>query len=172
MKKLIFRFSLIFGGLAGLSCFLFFLAMYWSNSNPLGMRRPDIGFNIIFILVAIWYFKRYRGGYLHFYEGFSVGFLTNVIGALVSGILIYLFLELVDMRPYTVWLMEGKKLLLSQKETFGKIMSDESFREQLLSFDKTRTWQVILDELMFKQLAIIFISLISMVMRKQGDAIS
>lgn len=172
MKKLIFRFSLIFGSLAGLSCFLFFLAMYFSSDNPLSLRRPDIGFNIIFILVAIWYFKRYRGGYLHFYEGFSVGFLTNIIGALVSGILIYLFIEFVDIKPFTTWLMQGKMLLLKQKDTFGKIMSDESFRRQLLSFDNGKTWQILLDELMFKQLAIVFISLVSMVMRKQGDAIS
>ncbi len=172
MKNLTLRFSLIFGSLAGLSCFIFFLALYFGFDNPLGLRRPDIGFNIIFILVSIWYFKRYRGGYLHFYEGFSVGFLTNLIAAFISGILIYLFIELIDMKPFTTWIFEGKMLLLKQKDTFGKILNDESYRRQLLSFDNAKPYQIILDELMFKQLSIVAISLASMIMRRQGDAIS
>lgn len=172
MRKLILRNSLIFGALAGVSCFLFFLAMYFSFDNPLSLRRPDLGINVIFIFFAIWYYKKQMGGFLHFYEGFSIGFLTNIIGAFISGILIYLFIEFIDLKPFTTWILEGKLLLIKQKDTFGKILNDESFRRQLLSFDNAKPYQLFLDELMFKQLAIIFISLMSMVMRKQGDAIS
>ena len=92
-RQQIFRYSITFGLLAGLGCFLFFVAMYFTKSDPLSLRRPDIGINIILIWAAIWYFKRNNGGYLHFYEGFSIGFLTNIIAALVSGILVYLFIE-------------------------------------------------------------------------------
>lgn len=87
----IVRKSLIFGSIAGGVCFLFFLVMYFLNPNPLALRRPDLGINIIFIGVAIWYYKRENGGYLHFYEGFSLGFLTNIIAALLTGVLIFYF---------------------------------------------------------------------------------
>ena len=99
----IVRKSLIFGSIAGGVCFLFFLVMYFLNPNPLALRRPDLGINIIFIGVVIWYYKRENGGYLHFYEGFSLGFLTNIIAALLTGVLIFLFLQYVDVRPFEEW---------------------------------------------------------------------
>lgn len=166
MKKIIFRQSLIFGLLAGVACFVFFLVMYQIKPNPLNTRRGDIGINIILIWAAIWYFKRKRGGFLHFYEAFSIGFLTNIIGALTSGILIYCFIKFYDFQPFTMWIVEGKALLLKEKETFSKILNDDMFRKQLLSFDDLKPYQIITDELYFKQLAIIPISLLSMAMRK------
>ncbi len=166
MKKIILRQSLIFGLLAGFSCFLFFITMYNLKSNPLNFRRADIGINIILIWAAIWYFKRNRGGYLHFYEAFSIGFLTNLFAAIISGILVYVFIEFYDKTPFNVWIFEGKALMLKEKETFSRILNDETFRKQIISFDSLKTYQIITDELMFKQIAIVPISLISMAMRK------
>jgi Protein of unknown function (DUF4199) len=166
MRKEILRYGLGFGSLAGVGCFLFFLAFYALTSNPLMIKRPDIGINIILIWAGIWYFKRYNGGVLHFYQGFSIGFLINIIGALVSGVLIYLFIEFVDIAPYNAWIAESKALLLRDKEAFTKIMNPENFKRQLVSLENSKTYQVILDDLMFKQLAIIPLGLLTMAMRK------
>ncbi len=166
MRKLIFRQSLFFGSLAGIACFVFFIVLYNLRVNPLNSRRADIGINIILIWAAIWYFKRFRGGLIHFYEAFSIGFLTNFFAAIISGSLIYLFIEFYDYEPFVIWVLEGKALMLKEKETFSKILNDRTFRQQLLSFDKLKPIQIITDELMFKQLAIIPISLLSMAMRK------
>ncbi|MFC3810191.1 DUF4199 domain-containing protein [Lacihabitans lacunae] len=169
MKKEIIIYSLIFGSLAGIGCFLFFIGMYNIKFNPLSFTRPSIGINIILIWAAIWYFKRNHGGFIHFYEGFSIGFLTNIIGAFVSGVLVYLFIEFYDYTPFTTWVIEGKALMLKEKETFSKILNDETFRKQMLSFDSLKPYQIILDDLMFKQIAIVPISLLSMALRKLSN---
>jgi Protein of unknown function (DUF4199) len=166
LRKLVVKYALIFGLLAGLGCFLFFLAKYATKGNPLNERRPDIGINIILIWASIWYFKRNRGGQLHFYEAFSVGFLTNLVASLFCGLLLFLFIEFYDHTPFITWAAEGKALMLREKETFSRILNDETFRKQLLSFDKLKPYQIILDDLMFKQLAIVPISLLSMAMRR------
>ncbi|MBK6977860.1 MAG: DUF4199 domain-containing protein [Cytophagaceae bacterium] len=165
-KKLILGYSITFGVLSGLGCFLFFIAMYYTQPNPLNFRRPDIGINIILIWAAIWYYKRYNGGYLHFYEGFSIGFLTNLIASLISGILVYLFIEVVDNTPFITWIAEAKLFLTKERDLMKTILDDANFKRQLVSLDNSKPYQIILDELMFKQISIIPISLISMTMRK------
>ena len=165
-KKRIFRTSFIFGGLAGVLCFVFFLIMYLMVDNPLSMRRPDLGLNMIMIGTGIWFFKKESGGYLHFYEGVSVGFLINLFAALLTGILIFLFLHFVDMQPFTTWMAEGKQMLLNDRERSKEIMSEEMFQTMLKSFDNKNLSMIILDELIFKQISIVAITLFTMAMRK------
>jgi Protein of unknown function (DUF4199) len=166
MRKIIILQGLKFGVIAGIACFLFFLAFYALKPNPLYYYKLDLGVVIILVWAAIWYFKRYNGGILHFYQSFSIGFLTNMVAALVSGILIYLFVEFVDIKPFTTWITESKAVLLKDKESFVKIMNEANFERQLVSLDNSKPYQIIFDVLMFKQLAIIPIGLLSMVMRK------
>jgi uncharacterized membrane protein len=158
--------SLIFGSIAGVLCFLFFLVMYSMQPNPLALRRPDLGINIIMIGAAIWYFKRDRGGYLHFYEGFSLGFLTNIIAALFTGVLIFLFLQYVDRVPFQEWMEAGKLLLVQDRERSKDLMNEETYQQLLRSFDQKTPAVIIGDELIFKQLAVIACTLFSMAMRK------
>jgi Protein of unknown function (DUF4199) len=166
MRKIIVLQGLKFGVIAGIACFLFFLAFYALKPNPLYYYKLDLGVVIILVWAAIWYFKRYNGGILHFYQSFSIGFLTNMVAALVSGILIYLFVDFVDIKPFTTWIIESKAVLLKDKESFVKIMNEANFERQLVSLDNSKPYQIIFDVLMFKQLVIIPIGLLSMVMRK------
>jgi len=172
LNKKVYLFSLIFGVSAGILCFLFFLMLYAGNENPLELRRPDLGINILLIFLAIWFYKIRNGGYIHFYEGFSVGFLTNLIGSFISGLAIYLFVKFIDPLPFQNWISHGKEFLIDQKEALSSFLNEESFKLQLEALDKAQPYQIILDDLMFKQFAIVAIMLISMAMRKQGDAIS
>jgi hypothetical protein len=172
LNKKVYLYSLVFGLSAGILCFLFFLMLYAGNENPLELRRPDLGINILLIFLAIWFYKSRNGGFIHFYEGFSIGFLTNIIGALTSGVAIYLFVKFIDPTPFQNWIRNGKQFLIDQKEALSTILNEESFKLQLEAFDKAQPYQIILDDLMFKQFAIVAIMLISMALRKQGDAIS
>jgi hypothetical protein len=118
------------------------------------------------IWAAIWYFKRNNGGYLHFYEAFSVGFLTNIIGALISGVLVYLFIEFIDAKPFNEWMLHGKALLLKDREMFEKMLNEKSYQQSLLSFETQKHSVIITDDLLFKQVAVVAISLFGMAMRK------
>ena len=172
MRKKILNISLIYGIVTGVVCFLFFLMLYQGTPNPLGAMRPFIGFNILFIFLAIWIFKKRQGGFLHFYEGFSIGFLTNIIGALTSGILIFLFVKLIDPAPFDNWIKESLNFLTSQKKELSTFLNEESYQKQLASFADAKPYQIILDELAYKQFAVVAIMLIAMALRKQGDRLS
>ena len=165
-NKAILRYSLFYGSLAAISCLIFFISLYFVNGNPLMFKRPDIGFNIIFIWFAIWNFRRHNGGTLHFYEGFSVGFLTNMIAALITGISIYLYLVFIDIQPLSNWIASSKQVLIDQKATFSIILDERNYQAQLESLSNAKPYQVILDELMFKQFAIIAITLLTMILRR------
>lgn len=171
-RQRILKYGLTFGTIAGLVCFLFFISLYLSDPNPLNIRRPDIGFNIIFIFVGIWYFKRRNGGILHFYEGFSIGFVINIVAALISGVAIYLFLTFYDMTPFQTWLDEGVRFLESRKDSLDEVLNEESFNLQVQALREAKPYQVIFDELMFKQLGIIAISLISMALRRHDSILN
>lgn len=171
-KRQVLTYSLIFGLSAGVLCFLFFLMLYSGNDNPLQSRRPDIVINILLIFLAIWFFRSRNNGTLHFYEGFSIGFLTNIIASLFTGSAIYFFVKFVDPSPFQNWISAGKQFLIDQKTSLDKFLNEESFKLQLESFDNAMPYQIILDDLMFKQFAIVAIMLISMALRRQGDAIS
>ena len=103
---------------------------------------------------------------MHFYEGFSVGFLTNLIAALLSGILIFVFLQFIDIHPFTTWMEESKQMLLNDRERSKDIMSEEMFQTLIKSFDGKSPSMIIFDELIYKQIAIVAITVFSMAMRK------
>lgn len=167
MKKKLPRYTLIYGSLIALTCILFFIGLYNLSPNPLGVRRPDIGFNIMLIYIAIAFYRRNNGGYLHFYEGVSVGFLINLAGSILTGIGIYLFVTYFDNVPFTTWTTEGIKEMYTNKETFDTILDQGNFDRTIDSLKNAKPYQLIIDEIMFKQFCIIPITLISMALRKQ-----
>lgn len=169
MRKSIIQSSLIYGLLAGLLCVAFFVALYFSDPNPLSLRRPDIGINIIFIFASIYAFKKKNGGILHFYEGFSVGFLTNLIAAIFTGLSLYIFIKFIDPNPFLQWMESGIEFLKVQKEGLGEVLTEETFKMQLESLQNAKPYQIFLDELMFKQIGIIAISLCTLAMRKHNS---
>jgi len=140
--------------------------LYTGDNNPLSQRRPDIGINVLMIFLSIWLYRSRNGGFIHFYEAFSIGFLTNIIGTL------YLFVKLIDPSPFETWISTGKAFIIERKEELSKFLNEESFNLQLEAFDTAMPYQIILDDLLFKQFAIVAIMLISMALRRQGDAIS
>lgn len=163
----IYRNSLLYGTITALVCFAFYWGMTFVNPNPLGSRRPDVGFNLLFIGLAMWQLKRQQQGVLHFYQAFSVGFLTNLWAAFLTGFFLYVSI-LMDPVHFQAWLKEGQALLLAQRETFDRILNEETFQAQLQSLANAKPYQVWLDELMFKQVAVVGMTLIGMILRKKG----
>ncbi len=166
MRKEVIKYGVRFGLFVGIAVFVFFLSFYAIGKNPLMYSRQSIGLNIILMWAGIWYFKRNNGGILHFYQSFSIGFIINIVGALLAGILIFLFVQYYDTEPYRLWIVESKAMLMRDKADFVKIMNEANFQRQLESLDKGKPYQIIFDELMFKQLAIVPLGIMSMVMRK------
>lgn len=165
MRKVL-KISLFYGLLAGTLYFLFFLLMYFMIDNPLANKTAPLGLQVIIVLFAVWYFKRKNEGYLHFYEGFTIGFTGNLLAALLSGFLIFGFLEIVDATPFQTWISESISFLVSDRASKKEIMSDETFEKMLESLKNSSTSSVIFDRLMASFWAIFPIGLFCMAMRK------
>ena len=164
--KRVLNLSLFYGLLAGGLYFLFFLLMYFTVENPLKDKVSPLGLQVIVILFGIWYFKRKNQGYLHFYEGFTIGLVGNLLASLLSGLLIFAFLEIVDIRPFTTWISESIAFLIADRPSKKEIMSDEAFEKMLASLKNSTTSSVIFDRLMASFWAIFPIGLFCMAMRK------
>ncbi len=165
MRKVL-QISLFFGLLAGLLYFLFFILMYFTIDNPLANKTAPLGLQIIVLLFAIWYFKRLNHGYLHFYEGFTIGLVGNLLAAVLSGLLIFAFLEVIDGQPFQTWVSESISFLKADRPSKKEIMSDEAFEKMLMSLENSTTSSVIFDRLMASFWAIFPIGLFCMATRK------
>lgn len=165
MRKVL-KISLFYGLLAGTLYFLFFLLMYFMIENPLANKTAPLGLQVIIILFGVWYYKRKNQGYLHFYEGFTIGLAGTFLATLLSGLLIFGFLEIVDITPFKTWISESVSFLMSDRASKKEIMSDETFEKMLESLKNSKTSSVIFDRLMASFWAIFPIGLFCMAMRK------
>ena len=165
MNKIV-KFSLIFGLLAGVLYFAFFLMMYAFIDNPLYDKASPLGLQMIIVLFAIWYFKRKQNTYLHFYEGFSIGVLSNFLAALISGVLIWAFLQFIDIRPFDTWISESVNFLMKDRADKKDLMSDETFQNMITSIQNSKPSTLILDRIIASFWLVFPIGLFTMVLRK------
>lgn len=168
------RIPLLFGVATGVLSFGYFLALYAFGIPPLGNHKSlDFGITIILMTAAVWYYRRHVGhGMLHLWEGLSICFLVNVVGAFISGWLIYLFVQYVDKNVFTQYLDNSRHLILTgQKELIEKLGADQ-FRNVLAEVAKTRPSDLIYDEVGKKiVLGVLPILVISLIFRKQDYSV-
>ncbi|MGL4631662.1 MAG: DUF4199 domain-containing protein [Leadbetterella sp.] len=167
MRKHIIRYGVRFGSISGMVCFMFFLLMYSVNPvNAFKFIRADLGLQGILIWASIWYFKRNNGGELHFYHGFSIGFITNIVGALVCGFLLFVLFEFVNPEGFLNYIKYNLSVLEAGKADLEKFWNAQNFKNALEANRNTRPHVFILDQLGFKQLLIPVITLVTLALRK------
>ena len=168
MKHPILKYSLFFGSLAAACCIAVALIQYYTlHVCPFGRyKAPAYGINVIFIFVAIWYYRINRGGFLSFGEGFAIGFLTNIFAAILTGFVLYIFVQFVDNQPITLWIQENLITMQRMKEVHIKQFGEESFKQILAQSQQINNSAVFFDEITKKQLCIVAVSLISVILRR------
>lgn len=174
-RNKILRYSLVYGSLAALVCIIVAIIQYYGlQKSPFGRYKvPAFGINIIFIIVATWVYRANNAGTLSFTEGFSIGFLTNLFGALITAIIFYLFIQLIDI-PYgnnqsiMLWVQENIKGIELIKERHIKDFGVDAYNSLLKQAQEIPSaGYVFIDELLKKQICIIAITIISIIFRKQ-----
>ncbi len=156
LKNKIYRHSIIFGLGIALASFLFFIILYLMGFTPLGNKKlPDIGFNIILTAGAIWTYKRQNNGYIHTWEGISIGYLSNIIAIVLSAILIFLFLKFIDTSIINVYIKDMVSLVEKSKEQHIKTFGEPSFNSLLKQIKLTTISDIFWDEITKKSIFLV-----------------
>ena len=171
------KWPLLFGLATGVLCFVYFLALYALGIPPLGNHKSlDFGINIIMMTTAVWFYRRRVGhGMLHLWEGLSICYLVNTVGALVTGWLIYFFVTQVDPSVFTQYTVNSKNLLLTGQKDIIKTLGEngaQQFQSMLDGLNRLQPSELITDELAKKSaLAVLPVLIISLIFRKQDYSI-
>ncbi len=156
LKSKVFKISIFFGLLIALVCIFFFLVLNVVGITPLGNKKlPDIGFNIILTAGAFWFYKKQNNGHMHTWEGISIGYLTNIIGVLITATFIFLYLNFIDTHLLQKYISEMLILLQKSKEQHFSTFGEASFNSLVSSIKKTTNFDVFLDEITKKSLFMI-----------------
>lgn len=169
-NKPILKIPVIIGLITGLLTFAYFLGLYALDVNPLGnIRTPDFGIHIITICYACWYFRKKIGlGWMHLWEGLTIGYVLNMTAAFLTGWLVYLFVTIIDPQIFTDYLNNMEHLLLDGKEKLVEQIGEEEFGVLLSNVKDTDPSTLISDEISKKfVIGIIPILLISLFFRRQ-----
>lgn len=168
--------SFLFGLAGGLVSFSYFLLLYARGADALGnLKMLDlISSSLLFVIVSIWYYRRMvRKGFLHLWEGLAVGFLTNLIGAVLSASCVALFISFVDPAILTSHIAALERLLLDNKAVYVKQGGEQGYAAQLKNLVTITAGTMFWDELIRKVFLIgifpVFIT--SIFLRKQEYSI-
>jgi hypothetical protein len=169
-NKPLLRVPLQFGLLTGLLTFCYFLGLYALGITPLGnIRTPDFGIHVITICYACWYYRKHIGnGWLHLWEGLTIGYVINMTAAFITGWLIYFFVMYYDPTVFTTYLEDMKALLSGKKAELVEQIGEAEFQNLLSKVGENTPSTLITDEISKKfMLGILPILLISLFFRRQ-----
>ena len=171
-NKPLLKIPLIFGAATGVMAFLFFLGLYFIGVMPLGNKRAlDFGIYLIMLISACWYYRKTVGyGYMHFWEGLTIGYVVNSVGAFVSGWLVYLFITWIDPSVFTGYLADMKQLLMQGKPELVKSIGEAEFQTMVKNVAATHPGELITDEFSKKTvMAVLPILIVSLLFRRQSS---
>ncbi len=127
----ILKTALNFGALSGVGSFVVFLILYALDKNPLGPASwAGAWIPVLFMVLATRYYRNHENrGYISYWQGFRLGFLTASSGALLFGALSWLFVTVIDNSILDAFKQESLEAL-ELTEGMMKSMIGESAFEQ------------------------------------------
>lgn len=180
LKNKIIRYALTYGSLAAFVCIAVALIQYYGlEKSPFGRYKlPAFGINIIFVIVATWVYRANNLGVLSFTEGFSVGFMTNLVAAVITGVVFFIFVQFID-KPFgnnqaiMLWVQENIKGIEKIKDIHIKDFGIQEYELLLKQAQEIPSaGYVLLDEIVKKQLCIVGITIVSVIFRRHTFTIS
>ena len=160
-----------FGGIGGVLSLVAFVILSFLRSDPTNLSLI-FGYVItpISLFLAIKFFKEYKNqGFLSFAEGMSVGFVTYLLIALISGIGIWIIL-LVSPVLFEEIKLSKLEVLEQNKETIIAQMGDDSFTTALFSVQNMISWYLALNDAIWKLIpGLFFTIIISVILRKNPN---
>lgn len=160
-----------FGSLGGILSLLAFAVLAWLQPDPTNLNLI-FGYVItpVSIFLALKYFKEYsNNGFISFAEGMSVGFVTYLLIAIISGLGIWVILLFF---PDLFELVKASKMdvLASSKDSIVSQVGEESYQNTLKSVQRMVPFDVALNDAIWKIIpGLFFTIIISIILRKNPN---
>ena len=174
MKRInpIYIVSIKYGGIASLLSIILFLILYYSGRNPL-LIPAFLDFRIllfpIFLVFSIRDFKEYHnGGFLHFWQGFSIGLLVILIIAGMMSLFILILGSWIEPDFVSKFIQSSIDQIESAKEKITNAIGQEELTKVLEILPSTTLYDLALDYFLKSLPYGLFLTIIiSLILRKK-----
>lgn len=159
------KYGLVSGGLA---IVLFFVIMLF-DENPLIVNKWfDYFLLAVFVYFGVREFRQYyNGGFLQFWQGISVGFVTYTTSALLFVAAIGIYLVTYGQAWVDNYVSDRTAMVEENRDNFVKELGESTYQRVRREVQATTTTDILLDDFFRKLMAGLFITLIiAMVQRR------
>ncbi len=152
LKNSLVAVPLKYGASGAALSILMFIITYWMGRNPLiDLKFFDFLILPIFLFFSMKDYKDYRNnGILHFWQGMTVGVLTYVNLALLSGIFIILFLDFFDHQLVDLYITDRLEIIDLKKDEMISHMGEGTYNQSREDIENTSSAILALDDFLKK----------------------
>lgn len=166
-----FKLSLKYALICGVFLLIIFVLFQYMGTSPLINLNHLLVDLVVFGVFMFFALKEYRvyhnEGYLHLWQGMTMGFVIYAIGSILFSAGLYLYLEI---KPEEIANYQAQALnFLSEKsEIYIKEFGEAGYQEQIKVINEVTVWDLIKGAGVKKILAGLFVTpVISIILRKQ-----
>lgn len=156
------RTALQYGAYSGLSCFAFFLLLYYSGHNPLG-KWSWLGawIPIVFIAVGTKHFRDVvLDGYINYGKALSIGTLISAAAAITFSLLVYCFGSVIATSLAEMQFNDAVNTLEKGKDILGEEWYEKTMTQLEESKNTITTASIAFNDFFSKSLGGFIVSLI------------
>ncbi len=164
--------ALNFGAMSGLASFAMFLLLYYTGFNPLGqISWVGVWIPVVFIVLGTKHYRDHEGlGYISYWQGFRVGFLTASCGAFLFALMVWSFATVIDAQIVERFKQESL-MYLEQTEQLSKSMFGEAIYDASVeNIEKITTGTISAQEFWDKTFGGLIISLITAAFLRKNNS--
>jgi len=164
--------SIKYGGIASILSIILFLFLYYSGQNPL-LIPAFLDFRIllfpIFLVFSIRDFKEnHNNGFLHFWQGFSIGLLVILIIAFIMSLFILVLGSWIEPDFVTNFIQSSIEQIESAKEKITSAIGEDELTKVLEILPSTTLYDLALDYFLKSLPYGLFLTIIiSLILRKK-----
>jgi Mn2+/Fe2+ NRAMP family transporter len=164
----IFKTAIVGAIIIGLLCAIFFCSvMQIENISPIA-RYVDIWIPALVMFFFMQKVKQERAdGSFHFWEGLYMGNIIGIVGGMVSGLLLYLFISFISAKPLENYIAASLAYLEASKEFIDQNMKGD-FEVKKSEIQQFTAWGLAKDESIRKIFyCFVLVPIISLLNRKK-----
>ena len=166
----LYKVPLKFGAFGALIVLIMFFLLFLTGENPLTeMGMFDFFVIPIFLFFAIKEFRdTYNGRLIEFWQGMTVGFVTYTSLALITTLVLFVFLQAVDSEIFDNYVISKVEEVTNAKEKTIEQLGEVAYSEALAKVKTTSRSDLILDYLLKKLIVGLMLTImIAVIMRRK-----